>query len=225
MVLQARTNSSRLPGKALLPLAGTASAVLAGLRAQTMGHQVVLATSRESSDDVLARCAKTSGLEVFRGDLNDVRSRFVQLSRGLMAEDVLVRLTGDCTFPDGELIGLAVNALEESGDHIVRSMEDPRIPFGLSVEAFRVKALRESLSDVSPASMEHVTPPLIQRQVSFSTFVPLKQDFSALRCALDTAEDYELLQQVFDEVDEPSTIGWQNLVQRLSQVSGLEHEN
>ncbi len=225
VVLQARTNSSRLPGKALLPLAGIQSAVLAGMRARTRGHRVVLATSKEPSDDALAASAATSGLEVFRGDLHDVRSRFVELSRDLLTDDVLVRLTGDCTFPDGDLIELAVTALEESGDYIVRSMEDPHIPFGLSVEAFRVEALRESLSDGSLASREHVTPPIIQRQICFSTFVPLERDFSSLRCALDTAEDYELLKRVFNGVENPDTVSWKDLVQRLITASELKNEN
>lgn len=219
-MLQARTNSSRLPGKALLRLGGIESAVLAALRARNAGHRVVLATSDERTDDVLAQCAFANGIEVFRGDLHDVRSRFVELSRNLRDDDVVVRLTADNVFPDGALVELAVKALLESGGYLVRSMEDPRLPYGLAVEAFRASSLRGSLSDSSSEAKEHVTPPLIRQQNSFEAFVPVTADLSGLRCTLDTAEDFGLLQSVFSGVREPATAGWQELVGRLVEVSG-----
>lgn len=220
VVLQARTNSSRLPGKALLRLGGIESAVLAALRAKNADHRVVLATSSQYTDDVLAKCASAQGIDVYRGDLDDVRSRFVELSQNLRDDDVVVRLTGDNMFPDGALVELAVTALRESGSDIVRSMEDARLPYGLAVEAFRVSTLRASLSDSSPAAKEHVTPPMIRRQASFEAFVPVMTDLSGLRCTLDTAEDYGLLQSVFAGVLRPVTASWQELVDRLVEVSG-----
>lgn len=219
VILQARTNSSRLPGKALLQLGGFESAPLAALRAQNSGHRVVLATSNLASDDLLARRARTNGIEVFRGNLQDVRSRFAELSRNLRPDDVLVRLTGDNTFPDGHLVQLAVTELLDSDAHIVRSMEDPRLPYGLAVEAFRVSALRDSLSDASLEAKEHVTPPLIQRQKVFTSFVPIQEDLSRLRCTLDTAEDYFLLRSVFTNEREPVSVRWERLVERLVELS------
>lgn len=219
VVLQARTNSSRLPGKALLPLGGHESAVLAALRAKNTGHNVILATSNQTSDDALAECAKHEGIEVLRGDLDDVRSRFTTVSDSLIGDDVLVRLTGDNVFPDGDFINLAVEALLSSGHSIVRSMEDPRLPYGLAVEAFSVAAFRASLMDSSAGASEHVTPPLIQRQSTFLSFVPIDKDLSALRCTLDTEADYQLLRAVFSGVCDPVSVGWRELVRRLIAVS------
>lgn len=219
VVLQARTASSRLPEKALLRLGGIESALLAALRAKNLGHRVVLATSDHASDDFLAHRAAMEGIEVFRGHVQDVRSRFVEVSQRMSADDVLVRLTADNAFPDGDLVQLAVSALQDSGDELVRSMEDPRVPFGLSVEAFRVSALRESLSDSSPEAQEHVTIPMVRRQKSFVTFVPIKEDLSRLRCTLDTVSDYAMLQTVFAGVQAPLTISWQGLVERLKAIS------
>ena len=51
IVIQARTSSARLPGKALLPIRGIATTVLAAKRAANQGHQVVVATSIDPSDD------------------------------------------------------------------------------------------------------------------------------------------------------------------------------
>jgi spore coat polysaccharide biosynthesis protein SpsF len=136
-----------------------------------LGHDVVLATSDRPSDDILANRAKDRGIEVFRGDLLDVRSRFIEIARDLGDDDVIVRLTGDNTFPDGNLVELAVTALLETGATLVRSMEDSRLPYGLAVEAFRARDLRESLADTSAAALEHVTPPLVRKQNSFASIV------------------------------------------------------
>jgi len=188
------------------------------------GHAVVLATSDRPSDDLLANRARERGIEVFRGDLLDVRSRFVEISRVLDDDDVIVRLTGDNTFPDGNLVELAVAALLATDTMIVRSMEDSHLPYGLAVEAFRTRDLRQSLTDTSAAALEHVTPPLVRKQKSFASFVPLENDYSNLRCTLDTMEDFETLQTVFAEVDDPVGISWQKLVDNLAAISNPSRE-
>jgi len=53
VILQARTSSDRLPGKALLPVAGYPSAILATLRAANRQHRTLLATSDDHTDDLL----------------------------------------------------------------------------------------------------------------------------------------------------------------------------
>ncbi len=215
VVLQARTNSSRLPGKALMPLAGYESAVLAALRAGNTGLNVILATSDQPSDDRLTEAARRRGLTVFRGDLDDVRSRFEVISRNLAPDDVLVRLTADNVFPDGELIQSAISSLLATGLPIARSMEDPHVPYGLSVEAFRVSTFRRSLHVLDDEVAEHVTPPIIATQVHFPRFLPLERDYSALRCTLDTDEDYQRLTKVFSEIHDPTTARWTSLVEKL----------
>ncbi len=56
VVIQARTTSSRLPAKALLPLGGIPMAVLVAQRVARSGaFDVVVATSIEPEDDLLAR--------------------------------------------------------------------------------------------------------------------------------------------------------------------------
>src|SRR5690349_24219800 len=101
VVMQARTSSSRLPGKAMLPIAGVPMVVLAARRAGNQGHQVVVATSDESSDDDLADLCESDGLAVVRGPLDDVLGRFVIASEDLDDADVIVRLTADNVVPDG----------------------------------------------------------------------------------------------------------------------------
>src|SRR5947209_12866404 len=94
-IVQARTASSRLFGKALLSVAGFPCAILATLRAANRGHCTILATSDQSSDDTLAANARNYGIEVFRGPMDNVLSRFFLATANLSDDDVLVRLTAD----------------------------------------------------------------------------------------------------------------------------------
>jgi len=72
IVLQCRLSSSRLPAKVLLPVGGLPIAVLAAKRAMRGGKDLVLATSVEPSDDLLADAATRHGVPVMRGPLDDV---------------------------------------------------------------------------------------------------------------------------------------------------------
>src|ERR1700736_6416496 len=93
VILQARTTSSRLLGKALLPVAGYPSAILAALRAANRQHPTIFATSDDPSDDVLAAEARKHRIQVFRGPLNDVLARYFLAAANLPDDSTVVRLT------------------------------------------------------------------------------------------------------------------------------------
>ena len=77
-IVQARTSSSRLPEKVLLPIGIKPMVIyqLERLQRCTCLDRLVLATSAHSSDDRLANVVSEAGFPVFRGDLEDVLERF-----------------------------------------------------------------------------------------------------------------------------------------------------
>ena len=99
VVLQARMSSSRLPGKAMMPIAGIPMVILAALRAGNQGHEVLVATSDATSDDAIADACETRGVRVVRGPLDDVLGRFLIASEDLDDADIVVRLTADNVVP------------------------------------------------------------------------------------------------------------------------------
>ena len=115
IIMQARTNSSRLPGKAMLPVGGYASAVLAALRASNLGLETFVATSSDASDDALAHVLDQNEICVVRGPLEDVLARYALAAAELPENCVVVRLTGDNVVPDGRFIQELVSAFAESG--------------------------------------------------------------------------------------------------------------
>src|SRR5580693_8930219 len=88
--VEARMASSRLPGKVLSDIAGK-PALLRLLdrlqRAKTL-DAVVVATTDQSSDDVLARTVEAAGISCYRGSENDVLNRVVEAHRMMKSEIV-----------------------------------------------------------------------------------------------------------------------------------------
>lgn len=219
IILQCRTGSTRLPGKALLPLGGLPVAVLAARRASGPGKRVILATSNEPSDDALAEEAEAHGVEVFRGALDDVLGRFVA-ALGDAPDDALVtRLTGDNPVPDHRLIDEVVAEMEARGlEYITTTHPETGLPYGASVEVTRAVHLREAAREAhSPAQREHVTPYVITRfgAVIFEGRKALNR--SAYRMTIDCLDDYLSMRQVFHGVSDPVGIAWTDLVARVER--------
>ncbi|OYU44110.1 MAG: hypothetical protein CFE44_14705 [Burkholderiales bacterium PBB4] len=216
-VLQARTNSSRLPGKVLLPVRGVPMAVLAAKRAANTGRQVIVATSTEWSDDALAATLKEYGLNCFRGSLENALERIVDALAEYSEETVVFRLTADNVFPDGGLLDeLETEFLTQGLEYLCCNGEPSGLPYGMSVEVTRLAHLREAAcQSVDDHDKEHVTPYVIRkfgRRYS-EKYKSLKQGH--LRCTVDCLDDYLLVQQVFSDVLEPMKISSLELVSKL----------
>jgi aryl-alcohol dehydrogenase-like predicted oxidoreductase/spore coat polysaccharide biosynthesis protein SpsF (cytidylyltransferase family) len=222
--MQARTSSSRLPAKALLPIAGYSSALLATLRAANQNHETIFATSDDASDDELVRLAEDAGLTVFRGPLHDVLGRYYLACAGLPEDCCVVRLTADNVVPDGRLVGeLAAAFTASCADYIAADSESSGLPYGLGGEAFSVAALRRAHREAaSVGDREHVTP-WIARNGSTAVYRPQilgDADFSHLRCTIDDGEDYRRILRLFEQVADPVGVRWEDLMFKLAELPG-----
>lgn len=222
VILQARTTSDRLPGKALLPVAGYPSAILATLRAANRQHRTLLATSDDCSDDLLTVEARKHGIEVFRGPLNDVLARYFLAAATLAGDSIVVRLTGDNVVPDGALVAEIIEAFKCSSSEYVDT--DPalsRLPCGVGGEAFTVATLRRAHAmAVSAEDREHVGL-WMQRNCRSTVFAPRlarSEDFSHFRCTIDDRDDYRRVVRLFENVSNPREVGWLELTRRLAAL-------
>lgn len=224
IIMQARTSSARLPGKALLPVAGYPSAVLAALRASNLGNETLVATSSDSSDDALAEKLRSYGIGVVRGPLHDVLGRYYLAAASLPDDCIVVRLTGDNVVPDGRLVQELASAFAESGfEYLAESSPQSRLPYGLGGEAFSVAALRKAhAAATSPSDREHVGS-WISRNCKSAIYTPRLlggADYSHLRCTIDDEEDHQQVVRLFAGVSDPIRIGWQELMRRLASLPG-----
>ena len=201
-VLQARTSSSRLPGKVLAPLADQPM-ILCQLerikRARTI-DSIIIATSVDQTDDALAETVRAAGYDVVRGPLEDVLGRFVKVLDEYPATTV-VRLTADCPLISPAVIDLVVNEFHASGADYLSNTMTPTFPDGLDVEVVKASVLREvAQASTDPHEREHVTLGVYRRHETYvvRNFVdPAGRDNSHLRWTVDNPDDFAFVAAIY----------------------------
>src|SRR5208283_2176155 len=114
IVNQARMSSTRLPGKVLKEVLGRPllDYQVERLRRSTLAHELVIATTTNSADDVLAEFCRKREVPVFRGSEQDVLARYYFAALEHRAE-VVVRVTADCPVIDPEVVDRVIGRFLE----------------------------------------------------------------------------------------------------------------
>ena len=213
VVVQSRLNSSRLPGKALMTIAGMPLIELVARRASRDGHEVIVATSEEQYDTRIVDHLHRVGIPAMRGSLDDVLGRFVAATQDLDDDDRVVRLTGDNPVGDSSLIDELIEAMDEGGFEYGRN-DVSRMPEGLGCEVFRVRDLRRAAAQTDELyDREHVTP-WLRRNVSTLDYVPKDNpgDPERFRCTVDVLSDYDRVCRLFADKSDPVSVPWVDLI-------------
>jgi spore coat polysaccharide biosynthesis protein SpsF (cytidylyltransferase family) len=105
LVSQARSGSTRLPQKVLLKIQGREllNIQLTRLRKCKEISKIIIATTTDSADDVIAALCERWDVSVSRGQINDVLDRYYQAVLPYKPKWV-VRVTSDCPLIDPELV-------------------------------------------------------------------------------------------------------------------------
>lgn len=138
-----RLASERMPGKALLPIAGRPAILhlldrLFASRFLTPGR-IVLCTTEDASDDRLLTVAQSSGVRVFRGSRDNIIDRFYQATQ-LFGFDAVIQVDGDDPCSDTTYMDRCMERLiADPGLDIVLT---DGLPLGLGSKAIRASAIR-----------------------------------------------------------------------------------
>lgn len=202
-ILQARMSSSRLPGKVLAPVAGAPMILrqIERLRRAKRLDRIVVATSVRADDDPLAEVVRAAGVEVHRGDLDDVLGRFIGAMDAFGPSESLVRLTADCPLADPDVIDATIDRFHEAQVDYASNVAEPRtFPKGLDVEVMRSAALRRAASETAdPFDHEHVTPYLYRNPDRFLVAgYAQASDEGEVRWTVDRPDDLEFVRAVYD---------------------------
>jgi len=220
--LQARSSSSRLPFKVLLPIGGSPIVILAAKRASNLDKRIKVITTTDEVDDPLVRELILSKIDYFRGDLNNVLKRFVDAAADLDNDELVFRITADNVFPDGQLIQQVEEEFIARGlSYITTSDPLSGLPYGVSVELTRVGFLREALREaIDPFDLEHVTPYIIRKYGKnvFKKYASIGAE--NLRATIDYPEDYSTIRKVFSGIGHPETVSFLELIEVLAQIEG-----
>ena len=138
-IVQARFNSTRLPGKVLKLLQGRPMLLQQIHRVERAKRidQVLVATSDGLEDDVIALMCAKHGVQCFRGSLDDVLDRYYKAALQFEAEHI-VRLTGDCPLIDPNVVDSVIEHHLREGNDYTSNTQPPTFPDGLDTEVVRI---------------------------------------------------------------------------------------
>lgn len=210
IILQARTGSTRMPEKVILPFFQDKSILdLLLEKVKLTNIPVVLATTTNPLDDRICILAEKHKVPVFRGSENDVLDRFIQAARKFRFERI-VRVCADNPFLDfAEMQTLIAEFSISDADYLSFQLSGnkPSIltHFGFWTEAVKLDALERVVKLTSEKLYhEHVTNFLYGNpnlfKVRFIPANPLVFSRSDIRLTLDTPEDFKIQQRIFDAI-------------------------
>jgi len=203
-IVQARTNSTRLPKKVLLKLGSMTvlEQVVRRIKKSKLIKEVIIATTTDKSDDIIANLCHRKKIKFFRGDMNNVLDRYYQAAKHFNLKHIC-RITSDCPLIDPDIIDLVANRYLQTGvDYISNSRPESTYPDGLDLEIFSFKVLAKTWKEAGLLSeQEHVTPYIWKNPEKFkSLIVKNKTDLSNLRWTLDEPIDYKLIKKIYNKL-------------------------
>lgn len=211
VVIQARTGSSRLPGKVLKPLAGATllERMIERVRAAKTPFEISVATSTLDVDDPIVDVARKADVRWFRGDPLDCLNRHLGAAREAKA-DFLAKVPSDCPLIDPAVVDLVLGAfLEDTGRYdFVSNLHPPTWPDGNDVEVFPTELLALADREAKrPLEREHTTPFFWEQPERFrlgNVTWPGGRDYSMThRFTIDYPEDYAFISAVFEALFRP----------------------
>lgn len=203
--IQARMTSTRLPGKILKPAMGRPllAYMIERLRRIPSVEDILLCTTVNPSDDVLVDFAQKQGIMCYRGSEENVMSRVLEAAQEYDVETI-VETTSDCPFIDPEICEQVIQLYRDSRADYCSNIYKRSYPIGMDVQVFKTDILADAyLRTTDPEEREHVSLFIYRHPELYDLQwleAPEELHDPHLRVTLDTAQDYEMLCKVLEEI-------------------------
>src|ERR1700733_4929741 len=194
-----RTNSTRLPKKCLLEIAGkpTIFHLIERIKRSRFADGIVLCTTANQQDDILCAIAAKEGISFFRGSENDKLERWKGAAEKYGVE-FFVTADGDDLFCEPELIDLAFKQYELTGADFIEGLN---IPCGAFTYAIKASALRKvcQIKDTDDTEMMWVyfTQTNLFKCAELAD-IPSVFSRPEIRMTLDYEEDFQFFKNIIE---------------------------
>jgi len=209
VIIQARSASTRLPGKVLKKIKDRTvlDYVVERLKLCKKVDDIVLATTTNKDDDVLEEYAKNKKLNYYRGSEENVLSRYYEAAIKYNAE-VIVRITSDCPLIDFEIVDRVIKKHIESKADYTSNVINRTFPRGFDTEVFSFSVLEDTNNNADKDyHKEHVTEYMTENPEKYklqNVEAEGKIKRPDIRITVDTQEDLELIKRIllnFDNIN------------------------
>ncbi|NMC99796.1 MAG: acylneuraminate cytidylyltransferase [Bacteroidales bacterium] len=201
-IIQARTSSTRLPGKVLLELPyGSGITVLEQVirrikKSKTI-EKIIIATTKEKVDNPIVTIANKTHTAYFRGSKKNVLERYYLAAKKYNL-DIVVRITSDCPCIDPEILDQMVNKHLKSHADLTSNCLIKSFPHGVDAEVYSFTALEKAYKNATKdfekdGATEYISVTNPKEFNIINLIAPASLRAPDIRITLDTPEDYALL--------------------------------
>ena len=213
-IVQTRIDSTRLPGKTIMSIAGKSliAHIVERLFLSKYLRKIIIATTEDSVEKIKGCLSEYRNIEFFVGSKNNVLERYFKASEEFQSK-IIVRATGDNPLVCPEFMDSAIEVHLNGDADLTHYLG---IPLGTGVEVIKKEALRIAYKSTrDPYDQEHVTPFLYKNRDSFKVLEPLASGFyyaPDIRVTIDTKEDYERVVKIFEFYKGKKYISMENII-------------
>ncbi|MBC8488805.1 MAG: hypothetical protein H8D45_22515 [Bacteroidetes bacterium] len=213
IVIQARSSSSRLPKKLLLPFFGLKSIIdilLINFKTYLHGeYDIVLATSNNKQDDIFVDIADKYKMKLYRGPETDVLQRIINAADNYGFKNIIRVCPDNPIFDIKGTVELLKYHLKYDNDYTGYQLKGylPSIKshMGFWGEIVSLSALRRVHSETNKKIyLEHVTNYIYNHsekfKVCFRDAPEVVYSREDIRLTVDTKEDFFLMQEIYQRL-------------------------
>jgi len=219
IVLQARIDSSRLPGKSLLPLDGKPLILRVMEALNSIPCDLRILACPEDSFSSFTPLAQEAGFQILAGPKDDVLERYCLAIRKYSINRV-IRATGDNPFVFADA-AVSINAEASSLNTDYAGYTN--LPYGAGIESVSASALLRAADEAGlPSEREHVCPYLYNHPESFSIYRPVAPAcwyYPDIRVTVDTQEDYDRAVELYRALNnEPNRYNGGTIIKKFAEI-------
>lgn len=201
-IVQARTGSTRLPGKIFLKLCDKPMLwhVIDRLRQSRRITKIVVATTTLDNDSHVEDFCRENKCDVYRGSESDVLDRYYKSASAFNA-NIVVRITSDCPLIDPRVVDRVIGDFADNARSSCGSCNVIRrtFPRGLDAEVFGFESIRKAWEKAKKLDeREHVTKYIYDHPDLFHVRnVEHTSDLSSLRWTVDERDDFVFVENIY----------------------------
>ncbi|KKU07742.1 MAG: Polysaccharide biosynthesis protein [Candidatus Magasanikbacteria bacterium GW2011_GWA2_45_39] len=230
--VQARTGSTRLPGKVMNKIIGKEVLLyhIARIRLAKTIHEVVVITTVNSADDMIVALCEQNGIKYYRGSESDLLDRHYQAAKQYGANFV-IKIPSDSPLTDPKVIDTVVGLWKDNQDKYdyVSNYHPPTFPDGLDVEGCPFTILEIAWKEAKKShEREHTFPFIWDQPERFrigNILNPHGDMFMTHRWTLDYAEDFDFMKAVFEHFKDKPDFSMEDVLQLLKEQPALAEMN
>lgn len=183
--------------------------VIERVKATTLPVDVIVATTEDASDDVLAAHVESLNVPVYRGSAEDVLGRMYWAAERYPKADCIIRITADDYALDPQLIDMVVECFLTEWAHPKGDIEPPQLmhlggitwALGQNVEVMTRTALTQAFKHATySAEREHPTSWIAREMGVWVLKDPKSRSTINTRLTMDDLSDYSTALKLYERL-------------------------